>query len=88
MLEDRNQDVRAQAVNTILTIRMKDNNSSQELGNEALAPDDRVDKIDDDYEYPDDDDEHPLRLEPEESAAIAASKVWKYRLPKVNLMLI
>ena len=85
MLEDRNQDVRAQAVNTILTIRMKDNNSSQELGNEAFAPDDRgVDKIDDDYEYPDDDDEHPLRLEPEESAAIAASKVRKYRLPKVN----
>mgnify|MGYP003327635378 CR=1 FL=1 len=49
MLEDRNQDVRAQAVNTILTICMKANNSSQVLGNEALAPDDRgVDEIDDD----------------------------------------
>ena len=85
MLEDSNQDVRAQAVNTILTIRMKANNSSQELDNEALALDDRgVDEIDDDNEYSDDDDELPLRLEPEESAAIAASTVRKYRLPKVN----
>jgi len=84
MLEDSNQDIRAQAVNTILMICMKASNSSQELDNEALALDDRgVDEIDDDNEYSDDD-ELPLRLEPEESAAIAASTVWKYRLPKVN----
>ena len=36
-----------------------------------------------DNEYSDDQ-ELLLRLEPEESAAIAASTVWKYRLPKVN----
>ena len=84
MLEDSDQDIRAQAVNTILTIHMKASNSSQELDNEALALDHRgVDEIDDDNEYSDDD-ELPLRLEPEESAAIAASTVRKYRLPKVN----
>ena len=41
MLEDSNQAVRAQAVNTILTICMKANNSFQELDNEALAPSQR-----------------------------------------------
>ena len=85
MLEDSDQVVRAQAVNTILTICMKANDSSQELDNEALALDDRgVDEIDDDNEFSKDDDELLLRLEPEESAAIAASTVCKYRLPKVN----
>ena len=48
MLEDSNQDIRAQAVNTILTIRMKANHSSQEIDNEVVALDDRgVDEIDD-----------------------------------------
>jgi len=88
ILRDSTQDIRAQAVNTILTIRMKATNSPQELDNEALALDDRgVDEIDDDNEYSDDD-ELPLRLELEESAAIAASTVRKYRLPKLKLMLI
>ena len=41
MLEDSDQDIRAQAVNAILMIRMKASNSSQELDNEALALDDR-----------------------------------------------
>ena len=41
MLEDSNKAVRAQPVNTILTICMKANNSFQELDNEALAPSQR-----------------------------------------------
>ena len=85
MLEDSNQDVRAQAVNTILTIRMKANHSSQEIDDDALALDDRgVDEIDDDNEYSSDDDELPVRLEPEESAAIGSATIRKYRVPKVN----
>ena len=84
MLEDSNQDIRAQAVNTILTILMKAKHSSQEIDNEILALDDRgVDEIDDDSEYSDDD-EFPLRLQPEESAVITAVTVSKYCLPKVN----
>ena len=84
MLQDSNQDVRAQAVNTILTIRMKANHSSQEI-DDTLALDDRgVDEIDDDNEYSSDDDDLPVRLEPEESAAIASANVRKYRVPKVN----
>ena len=84
MLEDSNQDIRAQAVNTILTILMKAKHSSQEIDNEVVALDDRgVDEIDDDSEYSDDD-EFPLRLQPEESAVITAATVSKYRLPKVN----
>ena len=42
-----------------------------------------VDEIDDNV-FSDDDDELPLWREPEESAAIAASTVREYCLPKVN----
>ena len=61
MLQDSNQDVRAQAVNTILTICMKANHSSQDI-DDTLACDDRgVDEIDDDNEYSSIDDDIPVR---------------------------
>ena len=54
MLADSNGVIRAQAVNTILTICMKTNQASQSSTN-TLPPDDRgVDEIDDDNELSDD----------------------------------
>ena len=72
----------AQAVNQILTIRMKAQNLDDQ-SNEGDVNDGRgVDDLDENEE--DEDDEDCLQLEPSEIAAISSSKVWKYILPKIN----
>ena len=74
MLADSNGVIRAQAVNTILTIRMKTNQASQSSTN-TLPPDDRgVDEIDDDNELSDDE-EAAFTLEPSEADAISNSNI-------------
>ena len=82
MLADDDADIRAQAVNQILTIRMKAQNLDDQ-SNEGDVNDGRgVDDLDENEE--DEDDEDCLQLEPSEIAAISSSKVWKYILPKIN----
>ena len=85
MLADSDGVIRAQAVDTILTICMKTNTASQS-STDTLPPDDRgVDEIDDDNELSDDE-EAAFTLEPSEANAISSSTIRKYRLPKINFM--
>ena len=85
MLADSDGVIRAQAVNTILTIRMKTDMASQS-STVTLPPDDRgVDDIDDDNKLSDDE-EAAITLEPSEADAISSSTIRKYRLPKINFM--
>ena len=73
MLADDDADIRAQAVNQILTIRMKAQNLDDQ-SNEGDVNDGRgVDDLDENEE--DEDDEDCLQLEPSEIAAISSSKV-------------
>ena len=82
MLADDDADIRAQAVNQILTIRMKAQNLDDQ-SNEGDVNDGRgVDDLDKNEE--DEDDEDSLQWEPSEIAAISSSKVRKYILPKIN----
>lgn len=86
MLADSNGDIRAQAVNAVLTIRMNSNNSTSHSRSNTLLLDDRgVDEIDDDNELSDDE-EAAFTLEPSEADAISSSTIRKYRLPKINFM--
>ena len=84
MLADDDEDIRARAVNQILTIRRK----AQEQGGESNHQEDwegdgrGVDDLDDDDEVEDGDD--CLQLDPSETAAISSSKVRQYVLPKIN----
>ena len=85
MLADSNGDIRAQAVNTILTIRMKADSESLELSGISFPPDNRgVDDVDDDNECSDD--ETPFTLEPSEKFAIENAKVRKFKVPKINFL--
>ena len=69
-------------VNTILTIRMKANNALGPSSQPLPLEDRGVDIEDEDNECSDD--EYAFTLEPSEEAAIANSRVRKYRLPKIN----
>ena len=74
MLADSDGVIRAQAVNTILTIRMKTDMASQS-STVTLPPDDRgVDDIDDDNELSDDE-EAAFTLEPSEADAISSPTI-------------
>ena len=85
MLADSNGDIRAQAVNQILTIRMKADGDSLELSGLSNPPDNRgVDDLDDDNECSDD--ETPFTLEPAEKFAIENAKVRKFKVPKINFL--
>ena len=85
MLADSNGDIQAQAVNQILTIRMKADGDSLELSGLSNPPDNRgVDDLDDDNECSDD--ETPFTLEPAEKFAIENAKVRKFKVPKINFL--
>ena len=83
MLADSDHEVRAQAVNPILTIRMKSDQARADL---CLEDDGRgVDEEDEDEEEPSEgEDDDAFRLDPSEEHAISNSKVRKFFLPKVN----
>ena len=84
MLAEGDCEVRAQAVNTILTIRMKSNNAPSGPPSQPPPPDVRgLDGEDDDNEL-EDDKENAFTLEPGEEAAISSSRVRKFLLPKIN----
>ena len=82
MLADDDADIRARAVNQILTIRMKALDPCDQSNEEDVDDGRGVDDLDENEE--DDDDGDCLQLEPSEIAAISSSKVRKYILPKIN----
>ena len=83
MLADSDHEVRAQAVNTILTIRMKSDQARTDLSQEDDGR--GVDEEDEDEEEPPEgDDDDAFQLDPSEDHAISNSKVRKFFLPKVN----
>ena len=73
MLADDDADIRARAVNQILTIRMKAQDPGDQSNEEDVDDGRGVDDLDENEE--DEDDEDCLQLEPSEIAAISSSKV-------------
>ena len=87
MLADSDGVIRAQAVNAILTIRMKTNMASQS-STDTLPPDDRgVDEIDDNNELSDDE-EAVFTLEPSEANAPFESTAYQKSTSCLSHMLI
>ena len=83
MLADSDEEVRSQAVNTIMTIRMKSDQARADLCEEDNGR--GVDEEDEDEEEPPEgEDDDAFRLDPSEDHAISNSKVRKFVLPKVN----
>ena len=83
MLADSDEEVRSQAVNTIMTIRMKSDQARADLCEEDNGW--GVDEEDEDEEEPPEgEDDDAFRLDPSEDHAISNSKVRKFVLPKVN----
>ena len=82
MLADEETEMRKQAVNTILTIRMKSDQQDQQ--DSPDIDDGRgVDEKDDDNEI-DEEDDDPLKLDLFETKALSSSKVRKFIIPKIN----
>ena len=83
MLADSDREVRAQAVNTILTIQMKLDQARADLCQEDDGR--GVDEEDEDEEEPPEGEEDDaFQLDPSEDHAISNSQVRKFVLPKVN----
>ena len=82
MLAD-DAELRGQAVNTILTIRMKADLQNQEPSTEI--DDGRgVDEEDDDNEIDDEDEDEAFKLDPFEKKALSSSNIRKFIIPKIN----
>ena len=83
ILADDDEEIRAQGINTILTIRLKANLQGQVSPNEE--DDGRgVDEQDDDNEVDESDSEDAFTLEPSEKKSISSSNVRKFVIPKIN----
>ena len=82
MLTEDDPDLRARAVNQILTIRMKAEQQTQ-VNQEANEDGRGVDEVDDDNEVDDSEDDGP-QLDNVDKQAIASSKVRPYLIPKIN----
>ena len=83
MLAENDAELRARAVNQILTIRMKAQDPTQ-VPPEVEEDGRGVDEIDDDHEAEDDVEDGGLQMDDSEKAAIASSQVCKYVIPKIN----
>ena len=82
MLADENTDLRALAVNQILTIRIKAQEQSQ-ASNQQEDDGRGVDDLDDDNELAEENDDR-LQMDPSEKAAISNSKIRQYIILNIN----
>ena len=82
MFADENTDLRALAVNQILTIRIKAQEQSQ-ASNQQEDDGRGVDDLDDDNELAEENDDR-LQMDPSEKAAISNSKIRQYIILNIN----
>lgn len=83
MLADSDENIRVQAVDTILEIRSKANFESQTSSGEEEV-EHGVDEEDDDDEVEEGEEDDAFVLEPAERKAILNAKIRKYVVPKIN----
>lgn len=83
MLNDPNPEIRAIAVNIILTIRMKRANQANQAGQNASQDDDRR-GVDEESNSEQEDGDADFQLDPSEKQAIATSNIRRFIIPKIN----